>query len=351
MPDTGNVPFMTPALRADRRLAARIAVVVPCYRVRDQVLDVLRAMPDYVSRIYCVDDDCPQSSGDHIEANCTDSRITVIRHAQNQGVGGAMVTGYRAALTDDADLVVKVDGDGQMNPALIALFVEPILSGEADYTKGNRFYRPESVHGMPIMRLYGNAMLSLMSKLSTGYWQTFDPNNGYTAVHANVLALLPMEKLARGYFFEADMLFRLSTVRAAVVDIPIDAIYGREKSSLKISRVAMPMLAGHVRNFFKRLFYAYYLRDFNVASIEWLLGPALLAFGVLFGVAEWWRSTTSGEVASAGTVMLAALPILIGFQMLLSAINFDVQNVPRQSIHAHLDRSSAAAVPRRDDNH
>ena len=349
MPERMQTPYHAVPTRSPEPVAlvvpesARIAVVVPCYKVRDHVLDVLGRMPDFVQRIYCIDDACPQSSGDHIEQSCTDSRVTVMRHARNMGVGGAMVTGYRAALADGADVVVKVDGDAQMDPTLIGLFVNPILAGEADYTKGNRFYRPESLKGMPAARLYGNAVLSLMSKLSTGYWQTFDPNNGYTAVHSTVLDMLPLDKLARGYFFEADMLFRLSTVRAAVEDIPIDAVYGRENSSLRIATVALPMLGGHLRNFAKRLIYAYFLRDFSVASIEWLLGPLLLLFGVFFGVTEWWRSTATGEVASAGTVMLAALPILIGFQMLLSAINFDVQSVPRQAVHRHLKRNGLAS--------
>lgn len=324
--------------------AGRIAVVVPCYAVRDQILAVLQAMPDYVHKIYCVDDDCPQSSADHILANNSDPRVQIIRHPENRGVGGAMVSGYRAALADGADIVVKLDGDGQMDPGLIDLFVAPILAGEADYAKGNRFYRPESLSGMPTTRLYGNAILSLLSKLSTGYWQTFDPNNGFTAIHARVLEILPLEKLAHRYFFEADMLFRLSTVRAAVVDVPMDSIYGDETSNLSISRVIFPMLNGHARNFLKRLLYAYFLRDFSVASIEWILGPALLAFGIIFGATQWVESATTGEFASAGIVMIAALPIIIGLQMLLSAINFDVQSVPRQAIHRNLERMRQYAL-------
>lgn len=320
-----------------------VAVVMPCYAVRERVLDVLRAVPDYVSSIYCVDDVCPQGSGDYIETHIVDPRIRVIRHERNLGVGGAMITGYRAALAGGADIVVKIDGDGQMDPRLIDLFIAPILAGEADYTKGNRFYRPESLGSMPALRLYGNALLSLLNKLSTGYWQTFDPNNGYTAIHARVLDILPLHKVAQGYFFEADMLFRLSTVRAVVVDVPMDAVYGNEKSNLRIWMVALPILTGHLRNFWKRLFYAYFLRDFSVASIEWVLGTTLLLFGVLFGSREWLQSAQNGEFASAGIVMIAALPIIIGVQMLLSAINFDVQSVPRRAIHRNMERFSQIA--------
>lgn len=322
---------------------ARTAVVVPCYAVGDHILDVLRAIPPYVSDIYCVDDACPDGSADLIAANINDERVHIIRHKRNCGVGGAMVTGYRAAIANGADIVVKLDGDGQMDPRLIDLFVAPILAGEADYTKGNRFYRPESLSGMPFVRLYGNAILSLLSKLSSGYWQIFDPNNGFTAVHARVLEMISLDKLASGYFFEADMLFRLSTVRAVVVDIPMDAVYGEERSNLRVPFEVLPMLGGHTRNFFKRLLYAYFLRDFSVASIEWVLGPALLAFGVVFGTIEWSQSAMSGEFATPGIVMIAALPIIIGLQMLLSAINFDVQSVPKRAIHPILVRISRIA--------
>ena len=249
-----------------------------------------------------------------------------------------MITGYRAAIAGGADIIVKIDGDGQMDPRLVPLFVAPIIAETADYTKGNRFYRPESLEGMPLARLLGNALLSFLCKLSSGYWNIFDPNNGFTAIHVNVLTALPFEKLSRGYFHEADMLFRLSTVRAVVVDVPMDASYGSEISNLRIMKVMAPMLWWHTVNLFKRLVYSYFLRDFHLASIEWLLGPLLLTFGTVFGLFEWYKSSTSGQIASAGTVMIAALPVLIGIQMLLSAINYDIHNVPHRVIHPNLGR-------------
>jgi dolichol-phosphate mannosyltransferase len=321
-----------------------IAVVIPCYRVTRHVLAVIRAVPPEVSLIVCVDDACPDESGRHIEEASVDARVVVLRHEKNQGVGGAMVTGYRAALARDARVIVKVDGDGQMDPRLIPAFVAPIVGGFADYTKGNRFYRPESLTGMPWKRLAGNAALSFMSKFSSGYWNIFDPTNGYTAIHAAVLRQVPLDRLNKRYFFESDLLFRLSTVRALVLDIPMDAVYGSEQSNLTISRIFSLFLAGHTRNFVKRIGYNYFLRDFQIASIEWLLGPLLLAFGVIFGLDKWLASIASGETASAGTVMLAALPIIVGLDMLLSAINFDVQNVPRRAIHIDLLRHPTGSL-------
>jgi hypothetical protein len=190
------------------RSALRIAVVIPCYRVREQVLDVIRRIPSNVSLIVCVDDQCPDGSGRWLTEECRDPRVRVITHEENQGVGGAMVTGYQAALAAGADVVIKVDGDGQMDPALIPRFIQPIADGIADYAKGNRFYRPESLHSMPLVRLVGNALLSFVAKASTGYWRVFDPTNGYTAIHATALRLIPLEKISRRYFFETDMLYR-----------------------------------------------------------------------------------------------------------------------------------------------
>ncbi|GHU35112.1 hypothetical protein AGMMS50256_29780 [Betaproteobacteria bacterium] len=199
-------------------------------------MEVIHAIPPFVSRIYVVDDACPDNSGDFVERNCKDERIFVIRHAENQGVGGAVMTGYKAALEDGMDIFVKIDGDGQMDPSLIPSFVAPIAAGEADYTKGNRFFDLEEIQAMPKVRLFGNAALSFMTKLSSGYWDLFDPTNGYTAIHRDVASHLPFDKISRRYFFESDILFRLNILRAVVADTPMSAKYGDEVSGLKISK-------------------------------------------------------------------------------------------------------------------
>ena len=201
----------------------RIAVVIPSYRVKKHILEVISGIGNEVERIYVVDDLCPEQSGDFVEAHCDDPRVRIIRHEVNQGVGGAVMSGYRAAIEEGVDIIVKVDGDGQMDPSLIPYFVEPIISGNADYTKGNRFFDLESVRAMPRIRLFGNAVLSFMTKMSSGYWDLFDPTNGYTAIHADVAKHLPFEKISKRYFFETDILFRLNTVRAVVVDMPMEA--------------------------------------------------------------------------------------------------------------------------------
>lgn len=314
-------------------LVMRIAVIIPCYRVTNHVLDVIAKIGLEVSIIFVVDDCCPENSGDFVKESCTDDRVIVLHNPRNQGVGGAVMTGYKAAIEAGADIIVKIDGDGQMDPSLIPDFIEPILTGEADYTKGNRFFYLEEIRAMPKVRLFGNAVLSFMTKLSSGYWDLFDPTNGYTAIHADVARHLPFEKISHRYFFETDMLFRLNTLRAVVVDVPMDAHYGDEVSNLKVSKIVGEFLIKHIRNFLKRIFYNYYLRDMSLGSIELPLGLLLLLFGIGFGICHWMNSFQEGIATPVGTVMLAMLPVLMGFQLVLAFLSYDISNVPRRSLH------------------
>jgi dolichol-phosphate mannosyltransferase len=312
-------------------------VVIPCYRVAKQIGRVLRQIGPEVWRIYCVDDCCPEQSGDLAEtAAQKDPRIRVLRHSRNLGVGAATVTGYKQAIADGADIIVKFDGDGQMDPAQIPRLVAPILRHEADYVKGNRFFHLESLRSMPLVRLIGNAGLSFWTKLSSGYWNSFDPTNGFTAIHAAVAKILPLEKLSRRYFFESDILFRLNLVRAVVENVPIDARYADENSSLSPlqSLIAFPPL--HCRNFLKRLFYNYFLRDFGIASLNLITGAVFTSAGVIFGGVKWIENARAHVFTSAGTVMLPALLVILGIQFLLSFVNYDVASVPKIPLHPKL---------------
>jgi glycosyltransferase involved in cell wall biosynthesis len=314
-----------------------IAVVIPCYRVQKHILGLLRSIGRECRLIFVVDDRCPENSGKFVEKHCKDPRVRVLYHDSNQGVGGAVLTGYQAALEAGAQVIVKLDGDGQMDPALIPKFILPILSGEADYVKGNRFFDLEELGSMPAVRIFGNAALSFMAKLSTGYWNLFDPTNGYTAIHAGLVAHLPIGKISRRYFFETDILLRLNTLRAVVVDIPMNARYGDEVSSLKVHRIAGEFFLKHVRNFFKRIFYNYYLRDLSLASVELPLGLLALLFGVGFGGYHWYDSVSRGVETPIGTVMLAALPVIIGMQLLLGFLAYDIASVPKRARQTALD--------------
>ncbi len=313
-----------------------IAVVIPCYRVKKHILGVLSAIGPECGAIYVVDDACPESTGDHVEAECHDPRVRVVRNTENFGVGGATLAGLRAALADDAEVVVKIDGDGQMDPSLIPRVAHPVLAGEADYAKGNRFFELDVLESMPRLRLVGNSLLSFASKLSSGYWNVFDPTNGFTAIHASVARRLPFAKIDPGWFFESDLLFRLGVLRAVVCDVPMPAVYGGERSNLVIRRVVGRFVRGHVANTAKRIFYNYYLRNFNIASIEILLGAVFLAFGLWFGTTRWIAGILEGVPATSGTVMLAALPVIVGIQLVLAFLSYDLQNIPRDPVHRRL---------------
>ncbi|WP_325917819.1 glycosyltransferase family 2 protein [Pseudomonas frederiksbergensis] len=319
----------------------RVAVVIPSYRVTAHIVEVIDAIGPEVWRIYVIDDACPDGSGEHVLASCNDPRVKVLPHDVNKGVGGAVMTGYQTALADGASIIVKVDGDGQMDPTLIPLFIEPILAGEADYTKGNRFFNLEEVQSMPRLRLFGNAVLSLMAKLSTGYWDLFDPTNGYTAIHRDVARLLPLDKVSQRYFFETDILFRLNTVRAVVVDVPMEARYGDEVSHLKISKIIGEFLFKHLRNFTKRVLYNYYLRDMSLASIELPIGILMFLFGILFGSFHWFESAQNGVATPAGTVMLSALPMLMGLQLIMAFLGYDIASVPSRPRHSRRSKATS----------
>ncbi len=319
-----------------------VAVVIPCYKVTRHILPLLDEIGAEADRIYCVDDACPDGSGDLIERSCKDPRVIVVRNPVNAGVGGAVMHGYRRAAEDGASVIVKLDGDGQMDPALIPSFVSPILGGDADYTKGNRFFDLRQIRSMPLIRRLGNLGLSFMAKVSSGYWDLFDPTNGYTAIHAEIARRLPFESISSRYFFESDMLFRLNVMRAKVMDVPMDARYGDEVSGLKVSKIVGEFLTKHLRNAGKRLVYNYFLRDMNMASINLLLGLPLMAFGVVFGAYHWIHSAEGDYFTPLGTIMLAALSLTIGLQLVLAFLSHETSAMPRHALHPLLLRYPAA---------
>lgn len=309
-----------------------VAVVIPSYKVKDHILKVIAGIGPEVDSIYVVDDHCPEHSGDYVKASCTDARVKVLYHSKNQGVGGATITGYKQALADKARIVVKLDGDGQMDASLIPKLIEPIRSLQADYVKGNRFYDLAFLRQMPFMRKLGNSGVSFMSKAASGYWNIMDPSNGFTAIHRNALENLPLDRIDPRFFFESDILFRLNTIRAVVTEMPMRAVYGDEKSNLKVHRVAFQFPFKYFGRMIKRIFYNYYLRDFNIGSLELILAFVFIIFGVIFGAYKWSESIITSHPATAGTVILAGLPVILGFQSLIAFLHFDVANLPQRPL-------------------
>lgn len=325
----------------------KVAVVIPCYKVRRHILGVIEGLPPVVDQIYCVDDKCPEDSGGLIEQVCADPRVRLVRHEENQGVGGATLTGYRAAIAGGADVLIKIDGDGQMDPDLIELFVAPIAEGRADYAKGNRFHNIEDTRGMPAIRVFGNACLSFITKLSSGYWTVFDPTNGYTALERTVAQRIVERKVSRRYFFESDMLFHLYMERAVVADVTMSSRYADEESNLRIGKIFGTFAVRNLRNMVKRVVVQHYLRDFSLGSVELVVGLTAMGFGAFFGLLRWYHSSMSGQPASAGAVMLSAMPILLGFQLCLNALSYDIQSVPRTPRHPQLRALEAMEKRRR----
>ncbi len=328
-------PKRSTTKKAKNTLSASVAVILPCYRETRHILAVIENIGPEAAAIYVVDDACPDHTGAYVEENCRDERVRVIRQPQNTGVGGAMVTGYKQALKDGHKVLVKMDGDGQMDPRLIPKLIAPLLEGRADYTKGNRFHKIEALSAMPKPRIVGNIALSFFSKLSSGYWAVFDPTNGFTALHHTAAERLAFERLSSGYFFESDMLFQLGMIRAVVEDVPMDAIYGDEQSGISIPKIIPEFIAKHSINAIKRIYFNYFLRDFGLPGLQLLTGKLLLGFGLIFGGYEWHLSSTTGTPATAGTVILAALPIILGSQFMISFLSYDSRNAPVIPLQNH----------------
>jgi glycosyltransferase involved in cell wall biosynthesis len=327
-------------------VSASVWIVIPCYKVRAHIRQVLARIPAWIEGVICVDDACPERSGEFIREQTRDPRVLVLSHEINQGVGAAVLTGYAEAIRRGARIIVKIDGDDQMDLAHLPALIAPILLGEADYAKGNRFSSQNHLAGMPAIRVFGNTALGFMARLSTGYWNIFDPTNGFTAVEAGVAELLLSRAIAKRFFFETDLLYNLGVLRAVVRDVPMPARYQDEISNLKIGAIIGSFGWRHLRNFGRRLLGQYVVRDFNVATVEWGVGVVLIASGLGYAL-HWMAVRTPGQPASAGIVMAAALPIILGVQLLLQAVNFDITNMPVRPIHTFLREVSCLQAEER----
>ena len=307
-----------------------LAAIIPAYHVGAELETVLRGLPPYLRRVIVVDDASPDETSQVVERLAThDRRILLVRHTRNLGVGGAMVTGFRKALELGAQVIVKIDGDGQMDPAYIPELLAPLLQGKADYTKGNRFRDFQSLRNMPIIRRVGNLGLSFLTKAATGYWNCFDPTNGFFAIRSEVLAKLPLERLDQGYFFETSMLANLYLLDAYVLDIPIPARYRGERSSLSVRRVLLEFPFKLFATYLRRILLKYFLFDFSMMSVYLLSGLPLLLFGLIFGSLKWIQYARLGVPAPTGTVILPTLALILGIQILLSAIEIDMNSAPK----------------------
>jgi glycosyltransferase involved in cell wall biosynthesis len=337
----------SPVRRAEpaEERTARVAIVIPCYRVARHIERVVASIPPEYEPIVCVDDASDDGTAEVIRA-LDDPRVVLVRNADNRGVGGAMKAGYVEALACGADIIVKMDGDGQMSAEDLPQLVAPLLDDRADYAKGNRFVDRAALRQMPRARLLGNAVLTFASKLACGYWNMLDVTNGYTAITSHELRRVNFARLAERYFFETSMLIELNILRARVADVEMPARYGDERSSMRISRIVATFPRMLIRGASRRFYWRYLIQDFSVTSVCAILGAIMLIGGATFGAVEWARSVMSGSPATAGTVLLAGLPVMLGVQALLVALVLDVLSSPTLKIHAPVGRWPAnAGIP------
>lgn len=310
-----------------------ITVVIPCYRVENQINEVIATLPRYLKHIIVVDDASPDATAEVVRKSAQkDGRILLIRHEKNQGVGGAMITGFRKALELGTQIIVKVDGDGQMDMSYLPELLTPLVEARADYTKGNRFRDFRALQTMPIIRRMGNMALTFLTKAATGYWNLFDPTNGFVAIRSNVLSQLPLEQIDRRFFFETSMLASLYLIGAVVRDVPIPARYQGEVSNLSIRRTLLEFPFKLLKILFRRLILRNLIYDFSMASIYIFTGIPLLLFGLIFGGSRWFFYASRSIPAPTGTVILPTLSVLLGIQFMIAAIEIDLRSVPTEPL-------------------
>jgi glycosyltransferase involved in cell wall biosynthesis len=302
-----------------------VAVVVPARDEEALIGATIDGIPEFVDRIYVVDD----ASGDGTVAAARatgDGRVQVIAHERNEGVGGAIVTGYRRAVADGVDVACVMAADNQMDPADLKRIALPVARGEVDYTKANRLVSGEAWRAIPRTRYLGNAVLSFLTKIASGYWHVADSQSGYTAASREILAQLDLERVYRGYGFPNDMLVHLNVWNARVRDVTARPVYGvGETSGIRYRRVVPRISWLLIKGFFWRMREKYVIRDFHPLVLFYALGFLMTLVGLGLGIAETVLRILGNEV-SVATVVLVALLLTFGSQFTLFAMWFDMES-------------------------
>lgn len=299
-----------------------VAIVIPAFRAEQFILDVLARVPAEVNEIFVIDDCCPNSTGE-VASTSSDPRVNVVRNATNLGVGGATKVGLLLAMQKGHDVIAKVDADGQIDPKIIVSALDEMAENSLDIVKGSRFHHHEDLRGMPFLRLMGNSALTLMSRISTGYWKLNDPTNGFIVIAASVARKLKLEKISDRYFFESDLVFRLGLVGARLGHLPMKSTYGAEKSGLNLAKAVPTFLIGHLRNLLKRIALQYFVLEWNAGTLFLSSGVILGTIGTIQFSNLLLEMSSRMTAAPAASVMLAAVPLILGYQSLLSFLAFD----------------------------
>lgn len=303
----------------------RISVIIPCYKVSSNIEKVVGELSDDIAEIILVNDCSPDNTGEIISRLAAqDARITVVNNTVNQGVGGAMAAGFKEALRHDFDIAVKLDGDGQMDSARIGQLVAPIATGEYDFAKGNRFHDRKKLQSMPWIRRFGNFGMSFLVKISSGYWHISDPTNGFFAISKATLERVDMERLSKRFFFESSLLCELYFTGARIKDVPMPAIYADEKSNLSVTKSLFTFPPKLFARWCHRIWMRYFVYDFNLGSVYFSFGTISFLFGLIFGICKWIQFANLDIAAPTGTIMIAVITLILGFQLLLAAIQYDL---------------------------
>jgi glycosyltransferase involved in cell wall biosynthesis len=302
-----------------------VAVVVPAYREAQLIGETLRGVPAFVDRVYVVDDASDDGTADAARA-LGDTRVEVLRHEQNGGVGASIVTGYKRAIADGVDVTAVMAADNQMDPDDLEQLVRPVAAGDVDYAKANRLVSGEAWQVIPRSRYLGNAVLSLLTKIASGYWHVADSQSGYTAISRNTLAALDLDRVYRKYGFPNDMLVHLNVYNARVRDFPSRPVYGvGERSGIKIRSVVPRISWLLLKGFLWRLREKYVIRDFHPLVFFYALGIVMTIVGLVLGIVETVLRIAGNDV-SVGTVVLVALLLIAGSQFTLFAMWFDMES-------------------------
>lgn len=310
-----------------------IAAVIPAYNEAGHIARVLARVPHYIRTIIVVDDASNDGTSEVVQdLAMEDERVVLVTHEQNQGVGGAMISGFERALQLNAQIVVKIDADDQMPLEYLPQLLTPLIIGQADYCKGNRFHDFYALAQMPALRRFGNAALSFLTKAAVGYWDCFDPCNGFIAIRGSVLSRLRLQSVSKTFFFETSMLADLYLVGAVVKDIPMPARYADEVSHLSITRVLKEFPLKLTRCLLRRIVLKNFLFDFSMESVFLLTGLPILLGGIFYGLVNWMRFAGTGIGAPTGTVVIPTLAIILGFQLLLSAVSEDLRHTPKSPL-------------------
>ncbi len=310
----------------------KIAVVIPYYNASKHIVNVINKLPVFIRAIYLVNDKSPEEIplNELREINNFD-KISIIDSDINTGVGGATKKGFLKAIDDDMEYVIKVDADDQMDTTYIPELLKPLILDNADYAKGNRFRDFKALKSMPATRKSGNLLLSFLTKIATGYWNNFDPTNGFFAVKTSFLKNTDFDNLSNRYYFETSLISEMYFQNVRIKDVPMPAVYGDEKSSMTVWKMPFIFIPKLLKTFLKRIVKTYFIYDFNMSSIYILLGIPLFLFGVIYGVYQWWYYSSVDELAPTGTIMLITLSIILGFQLLLQSIHYDIIRTPKSN--------------------